>query len=303
MRLFRPGRLGKLATLGGLLAAVAVMLTLVSYSVTLYRLFCEATGAFGTTERAAAASGPVSDRVVTVRFLTSTAPGLPWRFAPVQDSARVRLGQDTLVFFEAENLSDEPIVGHATFNVTPEKTGRYFKKIECFCFTEERLEPHQKVEMPVDFFVDVKMAEDRNTADVTEIDLSYEFFRSLKPVGALDLARFEQAPPDPAAGQKIFESACASCHDLDEGKVGPPLRGVFGRRAGAVPGYPYSAPLAHAGLAWDADTLDRWLSGPQAFIPGARMPVGLPDPLRRRNVIAYLKSLSQTAEAKRDASR
>jgi cytochrome c oxidase assembly protein subunit 11 len=298
MRFFRSGRLGKLATLGGLLAAVAVMLTLVSYSVTLYRLFCQATGAYGTTERVAAVAGPASDRLVTVRFLTSTAPGLPWRFAPVQDSVRVRLGQDTLVFFEAENLSDEPIVGHATFNVTPEKTGIYFKKIECFCFTEERLEPHQKVEMPVDFFVDAKMAEDRNTADVTEIDLSYEFFRSLKPAGALDLARFEQAPPDPAAGQKVFDSACASCHGLDQGKVGPSLRGVFGRQAGTVPGYPYSEPLAHAKVAWDADTLDKWLSGPQAFIQGTRMPMALPDPLRRRNVIAYLKSLSQSAEAK-----
>jgi cytochrome c oxidase assembly protein subunit 11 len=298
MRFSRSGGLGKYATLGGLVLTIAVMLTLVSYSVTLYRLFCQATGALGTTERVAAVSGPVSNRSVTVRFLTSTAPGLPWRFAPVQDSVRVRLGQDTLVFFEAENLSAEPIVGHATFNVTPETTGRYFKKIECFCFTEERLEPHQRVEMPVDFFVDAAMAADRNTADVTEIDLSYEFFRSLKPAGALDLARFEQAPPDPAAGQKIFDSACAACHGLDQAKVGPPLRGVFGRRAGAAPGYPYSAPLAQASLAWNADTLDRWLSGPQAFIPGAQMPVGLPDPLRRRNVIAYLKSLSQTAEAK-----
>ncbi len=298
MRFSRSSRVGKLATLGGLLGAVAIMLTLVSYSVTLYRLFCQATGALGTTERVAAVSGPVSDRFVTVRFLTSTAPGLPWRFAPVQDSVRVRLGQDALVFFEAENLSNEPIVGHATFNVTPEKTGIYFKKIECFCFTEERLEPHQKVEMPVDFFVDARMAEDRNTADVTEIDLSYEFFRSLKPGGALDLARFEQAAPDPAAGEKVFASACASCHGLDQARVGPPLRGVFGRRAGTAPGYPYSEPLARAGLTWNADTLDKWLSGPQAFIAGAQMPMVLADPLRRRDVIAYLKSLSQTAESK-----
>ncbi len=189
----RSARLRTLATLGALLGAVAVMTTLVSYSVTLYRLFCQATGSLGTTQRVAGVSGPVSDRMVTVRFLTSTAPNLPWRFAPVQPTARVRLGADTLVFFEAENLSDEPIVGHATFNVSPEKTGLYFKKIECFCFTEERLEPHQKVEMPVDFFVDPAMAKDRSTEDVTEIDLSYEFFRSLKPAGALDLARFDNA--------------------------------------------------------------------------------------------------------------
>ncbi|HJS85410.1 MAG TPA: c-type cytochrome, partial [Acetobacteraceae bacterium] len=99
-------------------------------------------------------------------------------------------------------------------------------------------------------------------------------------------------------GRKVFDSACASCHGLDQGKVGPPLRGVFGRQAGMAPGYAYSEPLAHAGLAWDADTLDKWLLGPQAFIQGTRMPMALPDPLRRRNVIAYLKSLSQTADAK-----
>lgn len=281
-----------LATVGALLGAVAIMTTLVSYSVTLYRLFCQATGSLGTTQRVAGVTGPTSDRFVTVRFLTSTEPGLPWHFAPVQETARVRLGQETLVFFEAENLSDKPIVGHATFNVTPAKAGIYFKKIECFCFTEERLEPHQKVEMPVDFFVDARMGEDRSTSDVTEIDLSYEFFRSLKPKGAPDLARFLAAPPDPVAGQKVFATACTSCHTLDQPRVGPPLRGVFGRRAGTAPGYPYSAALAHSDVTWNADTLNKWLSGPAAFIHGAQMPMGLPDPLRRRDVIAYLKSLS-----------
>jgi len=287
--------MGKFATLAALLCAVAVMVTLVSYSVTLYRLFCQATGSLGTTQRVAAVSGPVSDKMVTVRFLTSTEPSLPWRFVPVQDKVRVQLGKDTLVFFEAENLSDQPIVGHATFNVTPEKTGKYFKKIECFCFTEERLEPHQKVEMPVDFYVDARMGTDRNTSDVTEIDLSYEFFRSLKPKGAPDLARFLAEPPDPVAGAKVFANACAECHTLDHSKVGPPLRGVFGRKAGTAPGYPYSVALAHSGVTWNADTLNKWLSGPAAYIKGAQMPMGLPDPLRRRDVIAYLKSLSQQA--------
>jgi cytochrome c oxidase assembly protein subunit 11 len=286
------------ATVGALLGAIAVMTALVSYSVTLYRLFCQATGSLGTTQRAAGVTGPVSDRFVTVRFLTSTAPDLPWHFAPVQPTARVRLGEDTLVFFEAENLSDEPIVGHATFNVTPLKTGKYFKKIECFCFTEERLEPHQKVEMPVDFFVDARMADDRSTSDVTEIDLSYEFFRSVKPKGAPNLARFLAAPPDPVAGQKVFATACTTCHGLDQAKVGPPLRGVFGRAAGTAPGFPYSPALAHSGVTWNTDTLGKWLSGPAQFIHGAEMPMALPDPLRRRDVIAYLKSLSAPATQK-----
>ncbi len=234
--------------------------------------------------------------MVTVKFLTSVAPGLPWRFKPVQEQVRVHLGQDTLVFFEAENLSDQPLVGHATFNVTPGQSGKYFKKIQCFCFTEERLAPHQKVEMPVDFFVDPRLGTDRNTADITEIDLSYEFFHSRRPAGAPDLARFAAEPPDPAAGEKVFATVCAECHasdrnKVDRTKIGPSLVGVFDRKAATAPGYPYSAALAGAGITWNAGNLDKWLSGPQSFVPGAEMPMALPDPLRRRDVIAYLKSL------------
>ena len=284
-------RIGTWATLIGLLAAVGIMVTLVSFSVTLYRLFCSATGALGTTQRATADTGPESSRVVTVKFLTSVAPGLPWRFRPVQENVRVHLGQDTLVFFESENLSDKPIVGHATFNVSPGKSGKYFKKIECFCFTEERLDPHQKVEMPVDFFVDPRLGTDRDTSDITEIDLSYEFFRSRRPAGAQNLARFESEPPDPVAGRKVFATVCADCHELNQSKVGPPLAGVFDRKAGTAPGYPYSAALAHSGITWTAANLDKWLAGPQAFVPGAEMPMSLPDSLRRRDVIAYLESL------------
>ncbi|HET6183199.1 MAG TPA: cytochrome c oxidase assembly protein [Acetobacteraceae bacterium] len=295
----RASRFRKHATLIGLLAAVAVMVTLVSYSVTLYRLFCSATGALGTTQRvtAAAALPETSARAVTVRFLTSTAPDLPWRFAPVQNSVRVHLGQETLVFFEAENLSDAPIVGHATFNVSPGKTGKFFNKIQCFCFTEERLEPHQKVEMPVDFYVDPKMAADPNTEDVTEIDLSYTFFRSRNPDGAEDLARFVAAPGSAEAGQKLFATACAECHALDHNKVGPALAGVVGRPAGTAPGFPYSPALASSGLVWTKANLEKWLSGPQAMVPGARMPVALPDPESRAAVIAYLASVKAAPAA------
>jgi cytochrome c oxidase assembly protein subunit 11 len=288
----RP-RLRIFATLAGLLATLAVMFTLVSYSVTLYRLFCQATGALGTTRRVAAvpAATAPDTREVTVRFLTSTAPGLPWRFEPVQDKVRVRLGQDTLVFFEAENLASEPIVGHATFNVSPEKNGKYFNKIQCFCFTEERLEPHQKVQMPVDFYVDPRMVKDANTADVTEIDLSYTFFRSRKPQDAQDLARFAAPQGSAEAGRKLFATACAECHDLHDNKVGPPLAGVVGRKAGTVPGFPYSTALAASGLSWTPDTLEEWLAGPQKLVPGARMPMAVPDPESRRAIVAYLESL------------
>ena len=283
------------ATLAGLCLAIGMMTTLVSYSVTLYRLFCQATGAGGYTQRVAADSGIESAREVTVSFNTEVAPGLPWRFRPVQSSVRVRLGQDTLVFFEAENLSDQPIVGHATFNVTPGRIGIYFKKIQCFCFTEERLGPHQKVEMPVDFFVDPRLATDPSTTGVHNITLSYTFFRSLAPEGAKDLARFDDRPPDPVAGRKVFETTCSACHALDRNKLGPPLAGVFGRKAGGVSGYPYSPALAHADIVWTAGTLEKWLASPGKFIPGATMPFSLPDSVRRRDIIAYLQTLTRQA--------
>jgi cytochrome c oxidase assembly protein subunit 11 len=282
---------GKLLTVAGLLLAVGVMTTLVSYSVTLYRLFCQATGALGTTQRVTADTVAESQRMVTVSFDTNVAPGMPWRFIPVQRQVRVHLGQETLVFFRAENLSDHDIVGHATFNVTPAKIGTYFKKIQCFCFTEEKLGAHQSVEMPVDFFVDPRLDADPNAADVRDIDLSYTFFPSLRPAGAQDLARFDNRPPDPVAGRELFATTCAECHALDRSKVGPPLAGVVGRAAGSVAGYPYSAALAHAHIVWDAQTLDRWLENPQALVPGALMPYRLPDALRRRDIIAYLNTL------------
>jgi cytochrome c oxidase assembly protein subunit 11 len=281
----------KLVTVCGLCLVLAAMFTAVSYSVTLYRLFCQVTGAGGYTARATADTATQSDRVVTVAFNTDVAPGMPWRFEPVQSSVQVHLGQDTLVFFRAENLSDKPIVGHATFNVTPDRVGPYFKKIECFCFTEERLGAHQSVEMPVDFFVDPRMAKYRGEDDVDHIELSYTFFPSRDPQGAADLARFDDAKPNAAAGEKLFATVCSACHALDRSKVGPPLDGVVGREAGSVNGYPYSAALAHAHIVWSAATLDKWLANPGGFIPGATMPLSVPDEVRRRDIITYLETL------------
>ena len=286
-------RLKLYGTLGGLFVALAVMVTLVSYSVTLYRLFCEATGAGGTTQRVAANDVKRSDASVSVSFFTHVAPGMPWRFTPVQAKADIHLGEDTLVFFEAENLSDHDITGHATFNVTPDGAGSYFKKIECFCFTEEKLAAHQKVEMPVDFFVDPRFADDPDTKDVRNITLSYTFFTSMNPADAPDLSRF--ATPDAATGSKLFAANCSGCHAGDRNSAGPKLGGVVGRVAGTTPGYPYSVALARSGVVWDADTLDRWLSGPSRFVPGALMQMSLDDPARRRDIIAYLETLRVTS--------
>jgi cytochrome c2 len=145
--------------------------------------------------------------------------------------------------------------------------------------------------MPVDFFVDPRMAQDPDMADVDHIELSYTFFPSRQPDSASDLARFAGAKPDAGDGQKLFATICSTCHALDRTKVGPPLDDVVGRMAGSVSGYPYSAALAHAHIIWDAATLDRWLAGPGAFITGVNMPLSVPDKVRRQDIIAYLESL------------
>ncbi len=279
-------------TLAALLLILAVMTGLTSYSVTLYRLFCQVTGANGTTRRVAADDASPTRNWITVRFDTSTAPGLPWSFQPVQREIRLHPGQEALVFFAAENLSDQPLTGHATFNVTPEKAGIYFKKIQCFCFNEEHLAPHRRVEMPVEFFVDPKITTDADTADVHEITLAYTLFRSARSEKPLDLARF--ATPDAQAGARLFAQQCTGCHALDRNRTGPALGNLAGRRAGTVANYDYSAALRKAGFTWTAPRLEAWLADPQAMVPGAAMPVHVADPASRRDITAYLMAKPAT---------
>jgi cytochrome c oxidase assembly protein Cox11 len=289
----KPTSQKNLRVVGALIAVMSVMAGLVAYSPTLYRLFCAATGYGGTTQRADGVAGPVSDKAVTVRFDANIASDLPWRFEPVQRAVKVRLGEDKLVFFRAETLSDKALVGHATFNVTPDKVGLYFKKIQCFCFDDERLEAHQQVDMPVDFFVDPALAQDPNAQDVSEITLSYTFFRTVDSDKAKDLSRFlASAEPDPHRGQELFAQRCAACHALDHNKAGPMLGRVFGRQAASVPGYNYSPALRASGVTWDQDDLDHWLADPRGFVAGAKMPIKIPDPVIRRDIIAYLKTES-----------
>jgi cytochrome c oxidase assembly protein Cox11 len=283
---------GTLFTLGALLLALAGMATLTSFSVTLYRLFCEATGALGTPQRVATASVAPQGRAITVAFDTNTAPGLPWRFTPLQRQVTLNLGQDALVFFHAQNLSATPITGRATFNVTPEKIGAYFKKVQCFCFTQETLDGGAGADMPVEFYVDPALASDPNTADVHEITLSYTFFESRKPEAtAPNLSRFAAASARAEDGATLFAERCAQCHALGQAKIGPPLAGILGRQAGSVPGYPYSTALRQAGFAWTPARLETWLAGPQAMVPGAAMPAMVPEAQARRDLVAYLANV------------
>ncbi|HUC50301.1 MAG TPA: cytochrome c oxidase assembly protein [Xanthobacteraceae bacterium] len=286
------------------LAAIAVMLGLVAYSPTLYRLFCGATGLGGTTQRVYSDTAAISTRMITVQFDSNVDPGLPWRFEPEQRAVTVHLGEQKLAYFSAENTSDEPIVGHATFNVTPLQTGIYFNKIQCFCFTEERLAPHQKVDMPVVFFVDPALDKDSELRSLDTITLAYTFFRSANPANASDLSRFlPDAPPDPVHGKTLFSQRCSACHALDSNKFGPRLGGVVGRRAGSAPGYPYSPALRSANFIWSSGSLDQWLTDPQKFVPGAKMPVRVIEATSRRDIIAYLQQESGFAPQTKTTSR
>lgn len=161
--------------LGVLVLFVAGMVGASYAAVPLYKIFCQVTGFGGTTQVATAESSVVLDRKMTVRF-DATANGVPWSFQPVQRQVDLKVGESALVYYRATNTSDRAVVGTATFNVTPLKAGQYFNKIECFCFTEQRLEPGQSVDMPVTFFVDPEIAQDRNLEEVKTITLSYTFF-------------------------------------------------------------------------------------------------------------------------------
>jgi cytochrome c oxidase assembly protein subunit 11 len=158
------------------LGALVVMGGITAYSPTLYRMFCSVTGYGGTTQRVQSNNEKVLDRTMTVRFDGSVAQGLPWKFEPEVNTIDVKIGETSLAFFRATNLSDKPVTGQAAFNVTPEALGIYFKKIACFCFDEQTLKPHETVEMPVTFFIDPKMVDDPDTTILNDVTLSYIFY-------------------------------------------------------------------------------------------------------------------------------
>lgn len=161
-----------------LVSVVAGMVGLAYASVPLYDLFCRVTGYGGTTQQASMAPDVVLDRVMTIEFDANTSRGMPWDFKPVQHKVILRVGETGLAFYEAHNPTDKVIRGTATFNVTPQKVGQYFTKIDCFCFTEQVLKPGERVDMPVTFFVDPEIDLDPNAKEVTVITLSYTFFVS-----------------------------------------------------------------------------------------------------------------------------
>ena len=147
-------------------------------AVPLYDLFCRVTGYGGTTQLVQYDPGQVLDRQVTVRFDASNSRDFPWEFEPLQRDMTVNVGETALAFYRATNHTDEPVTGVASYNVTPFKTGPYFAKLECFCFTEQTLGPGESMDMPVIFFVDPLMDEEARLDDIRTITLSYTFWRA-----------------------------------------------------------------------------------------------------------------------------
>ncbi|MGK6354304.1 cytochrome c oxidase assembly protein [Sphingomonas sp. DT-207] len=146
-------------------------------SVPLYRMFCEVTGLNGTTQRGDRAPGATGQKI-TVAFDSNVSAKLPWKFAPERREDVIDIGGRDMAFYTATNLSDKPVTGTATYNVTPAVAGKYFTKIQCFCFTQQTLEPGETVRMPVLFYVDPGILNDPDTKDVEEITLSYTFYPS-----------------------------------------------------------------------------------------------------------------------------
>jgi cytochrome c oxidase assembly protein subunit 11 len=159
----------------------ASMIGLSFAAVPLYRIYCQVTGYAGTTQRAEKSSDVVLDRKVTVRFDANVASDLPWSFEPEQRKLDVKIGESTLAYYKATNNSDHAITGQAVFNVAPDSVGAYFNKIQCFCFTEQRLEPGESVDMAVMFYVDQQFTKDEDTKDLSELTLSYTVYPVAEP--------------------------------------------------------------------------------------------------------------------------
>ena len=174
---------GKWRTFAGATFVALLMVGVGFASVPLYRMFCQATGWNGTVQEKlnATAPGEVVGKLVDVRFDANVKPGMDWSFEPDDRVKRVAIGARQMAFFTAVNNTDRTITGSASFNVTPANAGPFFVKIQCFCFTEQTLRPHERVRMPVIFYVDPSILADADAAKIGEITLSYTFFPVASP--------------------------------------------------------------------------------------------------------------------------
>jgi cytochrome c oxidase assembly protein subunit 11 len=174
-------------------AFVGAMLAVSFAAVPFYDWFCRTTGFDGTPLIARSAPKETIERKIIVRFDANVAPGLAWTFAPAQQEVEIKAGETMLVHYVAQNLASQESAGTATYNVSPAVAAAYFNKLECFCFTEQRIAAGERLEMPVAFFIDPAIDKDRELAGIREITLSYTFFP----------ARRRPEPVAAAAGQQL----------------------------------------------------------------------------------------------------
>ena len=184
-------------TLFGCIGLVAVMVGAAYAAVPLYSLFCKLTGFAGTPLIASENGSVVGSKQFLVQFDSNVAPGLAWRFAPEQPKLEVRVGETMTVFFRITNLSDRETTGMATYNVQPELIAPYFNKLQCFCFNEMVLKPHESIEVPVVFFIDPEAAKNPDLEKIAAISLSYTFFASKRTEKPLAAAKDIVAQPAP----------------------------------------------------------------------------------------------------------
>jgi cytochrome c oxidase assembly protein subunit 11 len=164
------------ARTGLICALVVVGMTGAAFAaVPLYKAFCQATGWAGTARKAAIAPDKVLSQQVTVYFDTNVASGLPWSFEALQRSQKVKIGGTNIAFFKVVNNSDQAITGRAAYNVTPDQAGQYVRKLQCFCFSAQTLQPHQAMQFPVVYFVDPGWAKDAEMHGISDLTLSYTF--------------------------------------------------------------------------------------------------------------------------------
>ncbi len=192
MKLFGKVIEGPQKTVIQTVGVVVLMGGLAWASVPFYDWFCRVTGFGGVTNTAYTGSDVVLDQTITIRFDASLDRGMPWEFKPMQREMTLRIGETGLAFYEAHNPTDHPVAGQAAYNVTPYEAGYFFDKIECFCFTEQVLQPGETVEMPVSFYVDPAIVSDRDAKYVHTITLSYTFYE-------IDLPDEQAALTNPAS--------------------------------------------------------------------------------------------------------
>ena len=174
---------GPQKTVAQTVSLVVVMGALAWASVPFYDWFCRVTGFGGVPGQVETASDEILDQTVKVRFDGSLNSGMAWEFTPVVREMEIRIGETGLAFYEAYNPTSQPIAGQASYNVTPYTAGAFFEKIDCFCFEEQVLAPGERVQMPVSFFVDPEIVEDRDGKFVHTITLSYTFYEIDLPEG------------------------------------------------------------------------------------------------------------------------